>query len=68
MTGSQGGIKPGNRVGGKEGHKERRRWENKGEGVMQLAQHKGGPDGRKAARPLLSVSPDTELCSGTSRL
>lgn len=38
VPGSQGGIKPGNRVGGKEGHKERRRWENKGEGVMQLAE------------------------------
>lgn len=37
VTGSLGGIKPGNRVGGKKGHKERkrifagRRWKNKGQ-------------------------------------
>lgn len=71
MPGSQGGIKPGNRVGGKEGHRERRRtfarrrWKNKA-GRDGASQRVGGQDGRRSCQigALLRVSPNTEFHGG----
>lgn len=60
MTGSLGGIKPGNRVGGKEDYKERRRWRNPGE--AERVPKPAGGRGRRAARFLVGVSPDAESC------
>lgn len=78
VTGSLGGIKPGNGVGGKEGPKERRRTfarrRRENEGVRDGAsQHTGGRTGggrgreRGAATFLVSVSPGTESCPLRSR-